>query len=94
MILVRLGICVTLLGLALYSYLQTQHALTHFKIQIPEMEKEITLVQEENRRLAHEISQFQNPSHLMELARRPEYSHLKHPVLKEVLTVPEAWASN
>lgn len=94
MLLARLGICIGVLGLCLYSYLNMQNGVTHLKIQIPQKEKEIQLIREENSRLAYEIGQFESPSHLIELAHRPEYSHLKHPVLKEVLTVPEAWASN
>ena len=92
--LARLGICISALGLCFYSYLHTQNTLTHLKIQIPQVEKEIHCIQEENSRLVLEIEQFESPSHLMELAQRPEYRHLQHPVLKEVLTVPEVWATN
>lgn len=94
MLLARLGICIGVLGACFYSYLNLQNALTHLKIQIPQKEREIQLIREENSRLAYEIGQFESPNHLIELASRPEYSHLKHPVLKEVLTVPEVWASN
>lgn len=93
-LLFRLGICLGVFGLCLYSYLETQNELTHLKIRLPEMEKEVKLIQEENRRLAYEIDQFENPARLIELAHRPEFSHLKHPLLKEILTVPEAFASN
>ena len=93
-LLFRLGICLSVFGFCLYSYLDTQNQVTHLKIQLPEVEKEIKLIQEENRRLGFEIDQFENPTHLIELAHYPEYSHLKHPLLKEILTVPEAFASN
>lgn len=93
-LLFRLGICLGVFGLCLYSYLETQNELTHLKISLPEMEKEVKLIQEENRRLAYEIDQLENPARLIELAHRPEFSHLKHPLLKEILTVPEAFASN
>jgi len=92
-LLLRLGFCFAGLGFCLYSYLEAQNDLTQLKIRIPEWEKEIRLVREENQRLSYEIDQFQSPSHLIELARRPEFSHLKHPLLKEVLTVPEALAA-
>jgi hypothetical protein len=81
-------------GLCLYSYLETQNQLTHLKIHLPEVEKEMKLIREENQRLAYEIDQFENPAHLIELAHCPEYAHLKHPLIKEILTVPEAFASN
>ena len=93
-LLLRLGICLAVSGLSLYSYLNLQNELTSLKIEIPAIEKEIDLIAEENRRLSYEIGQFQSPSHLIELAHRPEFSHLKHPLLKEILTVPEPIASN
>ena len=92
-LLLRLGICLTILALSLYSYLDLQNRQTQLKIQLPEVEKQIKLIQEENRRLAYEIDQFENPAHLIELAHHPEYAHLKHPLIKEILTVPEAFAS-
>jgi hypothetical protein len=93
-LLLRLALCLTVFGLCLYSYLDLQNELTALKMLLPAVEKEIDLVAEENRRLSYEIGQFQSPSHLIELAHRPEFSHLKHPLLKEILTVPEAIASN
>ncbi len=93
-VLLRLGVCLSVFGLCLYSYLDTQNEVTHLKIKLPEVEKQIKLIQEENRRLSYEIDQFENPAHLIELAHYPEYAHLKHPLLKEILTVPEAFASN
>lgn len=93
-VLVRLGICLGVFGLGLYSYLDTQNQLTHLKIRLPDVEKELNLIREENRRLAYEIDQFESPAHLIELAHYPEYAHLKHPLIKEILTVPEAFASN
>lgn len=88
-ILLRLGVCLLVFGFCLYSYLETQNQLTALKIKIPEIDRELSFIREENRRLSYEVDQFQSPSHLIELARHPEFSHLKHPVLKEVLTVPE-----
>ena len=79
---------------SLFSYLEVQNEVTHLKIQLPEIEKEIQLIREESRRLTFEIDQFQSPSHLIELAHRPEMGHLKHPLLQEILTVPEAFAAN
>ena len=91
--LLRLGFMVSVFAFCLYSYLNMQNEVTQLRIQLPEVEKEIRLTQEESRRLLLQIEQFENPAHLMELARSPEYSHLKHPLNKEILTVPEAFAS-
>lgn len=93
-ILLRLSFCLGVFGLCLYSYLETQNQLTHLKIRLPDLEKEIKQVREETTRLSYEIDRFENPTHLIELAHHPEYSHLRHPLLKEILTVPEAFASN
>lgn len=93
-VLIQIGVCLSVFGLCLYSYLDRQNSLTKMKIQLPQTEKEIQLVREENRRLSYQIEQFESPSHLIELAHRPEFGHLKHPILKEILTVPEAYATN
>ena len=93
-ILMRLGFCLTVFGFCLYSYLEAQNGLTELKIKLPELEKEIRHVREENRRLTYEIDEFQSPANLIELGTRPEFRHLKHPLLNEVLTVPEPIAAN
>lgn len=94
MIFYKLGFCVSVLGGLLYSYLQIQNTATELKIQLPELEKQVAKIKEENKRLQYQIESFEQPAHLIELAHRPEFSHLKHPVLREILTVPEAIATN
>ena len=91
---IQVGICVCVFGFCLYSYLEQQNTLTRVKMQLPEVEKEIQLIREESRRLSYQIDRFESPSHLIELAHAPEFSHLKHPILREILTVPEAFAVN
>jgi hypothetical protein len=93
-LLIKLAMCLTVFGLCLYSYLDMQNELTQLKIQLPEIEKDLRLVREESRRLSYEIDQLESPARLIELAHHPEYSHLKHPLLREILTVPEAFATN
>ncbi len=93
-LLLRLGICVSVFGVLLFFYLEKQNELTHLKIQLPKLEKQIANCRQEISRLRYEVDQFENPSHLIELAHRPEFGHLKYPLLKEILTVPEAIASN
>lgn len=92
-LLLRLGFCLAVCGFCLYSYLEMQNDLTQLKIKLPQVDQEIRLIREENRRLAYEIDQFLSPSHLIEMAHRPEFSHLQHPLLKEILTVPEVFAA-
>lgn len=90
----QLTVCFMVFGSCLYSYLSVQNELTELKIKIPRMKTEIDLMLEENCRLVYEIDLFQNPAYLMELAHRPEFAHLKHPLFKEVLTVPELLVTN
>jgi hypothetical protein len=88
--LIKIGVCLMVFALCLYSYIDKQNQLTKMRMEIPHLAKEIKAIKEENTRLQYEIDQFESPAHLMELARSSEFSHLKHPLLKEILTVPEA----
>lgn len=90
----RFSIFLVAFGICLYFYLEKQNELTELKIKLPEMEKKIARIEEENQRLTYQIDRFESPTHLIELAHHPEYAHLKHPLLQEILTVPEAFASN
>lgn len=72
----------------LYVYIDRQNALTELKLQIPFLEKEVKQILEENIKLHYEINQFESPIHLMELARKPEFGHLKYPSLDQVLILP------
>lgn len=92
--LLQIGVCFIVFGFCLYSYLDAQNSVTKLKMQLPQKEKEIVAIREEMRRLSYQVELFENPSHLIELAHRPEFSHLRHPVLREILTVPEAFAVN
>lgn len=89
-LLVQMGVCFAISGFFLYSYLDEQNDLTQLKMKIPQKEKEIQSLMEENRRLTYQVERFESPSNLMELAHLPEFRHLKHPSLREILTVQEA----
>ncbi len=88
----RLLLCVLFSGFCLYSFIDQQNEVTEVRIKLPKVAKEIRAIVEESRRLQYEIEQFENPGHLMQLARRPEYSHLKHPLVKEITMVGEGVA--
>lgn len=93
-LLIRLGVCVSVFGVLLFFYLEKQNELTHLKIQLPQLEKQIAKTREEISRLRYEVDQFENPTHLIELVHRPEFGHLRYPLLKEILTVPEVIVCN
>ena len=91
-VLPRLGFCLGVLSLCLYSYQSKQNELTQLKIRLPQLERDICSILEETQKLQFEIDKAESPSKLIELAHRPEFRHLKHPLIKEVLTVPEGIA--
>lgn len=78
-------VCISALGLFLYAYVEKQNQLTALRLQIPKLEKEVRTLEEENVQLMYEIEQFESPIHLMELSRNPEFGHLKHPLLKDIV---------
>lgn len=85
---IRLFSCILVLGLCLYYYIEKQNEITELRLAIPALTKELRAIQQENTRMQFEIDRFENPVHLIELARRPEYSHLKHPLVKDVIILP------
>lgn len=91
-ILTRVGICICTSAFCIYSYIDRQNQLTHLKIQIPIVEKEIQSLREQTKKLHYEIDRFENPSHLLELTRMPQFSHLRHPLLRDILTLGEGIA--
>lgn len=88
----RLALCILCVGFSFYSFIDVQNRATELRIRLPKLAKEIRTISEENERLQYEIERFENPQHLMQLARRAEYSHLKHPLLKEIATCKEGIA--
>lgn len=87
--LTRILVCIAVCGGFLYAYVDKQNAVTQRRLEIPVLAKEIKDIKEENTRFKYEIELFESPEHLMELARHSEYSHLKHPMLKEIVTLPQ-----
>lgn len=75
--LISLFFCVAAASVAIYVYIDAQNALTEVKLMIPQVQKELHELKEENKRLRFEAAQFESPEHLMQLSRKPEFSHLK-----------------
>ncbi len=89
---IRLLICIGCLSILVYSYINEQNAMTRLQLDIPKVAKEIRDLQEENTRLQYEIDLFESPAHLIELSRHTEFAHLKHPMLKDIVSLQEALA--
>lgn len=84
----RLGICIVVVGLTLFAYIEKQNELTELRLLIPVLAKKVKNLQDEKIRLVYEIEQFESPMHLMELMHKPEFSHLKYPFLKDEVFLP------
>jgi len=83
----RVFLCILTLGICLYAYINKQNQITELRLHIPTLSQELQVIQQKNTRLQFEIDQFENPLHLMELARCPQFSHLKHPLVNEIITI-------
>ena len=88
----RIFICIFILSIFLYRYIDQQNGLTRLRLRLPTLAKEIKAIKEENQHLQYQIDQFENPEHLMALARNPAYAHLKQPLTKEIFTCIEGLA--
>ena len=88
----RIAACIFAFSLCLYFYVDKQNELTSFKIRVPKVTKEIEVTKEESQQLQYEIDRFESPLSLMEFTKLPEFSHLKHPFLRDVLKVAEGIA--
>lgn len=83
----RLLVCILTASVMLLAYIEKQNDLTELRLAIPALAKELKSIQDENIRLKYEIERFESPSHLMELARKPEFSYLKFPYLSEEIII-------
>lgn len=85
---------VMVFSLCLYSYLDAQNSLTEKKMEVAVLHRELQQMQGEVQRLSFQIEAWESPSHLLELAKAPEYRHLRHPALEDVLSVPQLYTKN
>ena len=88
-LLIRLLICIFFAGLMLYKYINKLNDLTELRLSNPILAREVKEVHEQNLELQYAIDCFESPLHLMELADKPEFGHLKYPTLNEILLLPE-----
>jgi hypothetical protein len=88
-LLIRLLICISFAGLMLYKYIDKLNDLTELRLSIPVLAREVKDIHEQNLELQYTIDCFESPLHLMELASKPEFGHLKYPTLNDVISLPE-----
>jgi hypothetical protein len=85
----RIFLVAAILGIGLFAYIEKSNHVTRLRITVPQLSKKLKSIEEENARLLFTIEQFENPVHLMQLARKPEFSHLKYPINTEVIFIEE-----
>lgn len=90
--LIKILICLFAFAFSFYSYVEKQNKVTSLKIEIPKIAKEIQDLRVEIKKIEYEVDKFENPAYLMQLLRQPEYAHLKHPFVHDVLNIPEGVA--
>lgn len=84
-LLIKTLLCIGIAAFSLYAHIDTINDLTALRLAIPILEKEVRALQKENEHLHYEIDRFESPIHLMELSRKSEYGHLKHPLVEDVI---------
>lgn len=84
---IRVAICLCSVSFVVYAYIDQRNQLTELRRVIPQIEKKLKRVQEENVALNYEIDRFRDPRNLLKLSRQPEYSHLRYPSSDEVIIV-------
>lgn len=89
--LLQILVCIFIVSFTLYVNVEKNNQLTELQLLLPQLEKEVKMLQRENERLSYEVDRFESPVHLMELLRTPEFSDLEYPHDKDVivLSVPK-----
>lgn len=78
------------IGGSLLLYIEQLNELTRLRLEIPQLVREVKAAQEENERMQVEIDRFESPLYLMEMLKKPEFSHLKFPRQSEIIIVEES----
>lgn len=85
--LVKIFICIFCFGVSLYIYLDKLNSQSELKVQVPQIAKEIELIEQDLVNLNYQIESFKNPTHLLNLALRPEFGHLKFSRQSDVMLI-------
>ena len=86
-LLIRLLLCIFTLGFFVYHFIDQQNRVILLKMQIPALTKELSLIKEKNTVLRFEVEQFESPKNLFKILQNKKYSHLSHPLEKDVIVV-------
>lgn len=89
----KIILCLASVVAALYFYIDKQNELIELRMNVRTLAKELREIQENNVSLQYEVDRFESPVHLMELARKPAFSHLKYPYTKDIIILRETPSS-
>ena len=81
---IKFVFCIFVAGLTLYLYINSLNELTVLRLEIPYLVKQVKSIRDENMEIEYEIERFESPIHLMELLKKPEFSHLHYPYVRDV----------
>lgn len=81
--------CVAFAACLLYAYIDQHNQLTVLQMKVPVLKKKLKAIEDEIALLQCEKEKFENPLHLMELASKPQFGHLKHPLICDVIIMNE-----
>ena len=85
----QLLICLAAAAAVTYNIVDRENELTALRRQLPQIERELRRLNEENRHLQYDVDRFATPLHLMELAEKPEFGHLHFPYSNDVVIIDE-----
>ncbi len=83
----RLLMCGIFITAVTYVFIDKQNHITELRRRIPEIKKVLRNVIDSNKKLKYQIDRFESPLNLMEISKRPEFSHLRYPAENEVITI-------
>ncbi len=89
LLLSRLLLCIAVAGVFLYLYINKVNDLTELRLNIPILARELKEIKEKNLELQYLIDCFESPLHLIEMADKPEFGHLKYPMVEDIFFIPE-----
>lgn len=73
---IRLLALLVFFGASLFSYIDRENRLTAARLALDPVVREVKALEEGNAALSYQLSRFEAPSHLLEIAGEPAYGHL------------------
>lgn len=85
--LAKVAICFFSFAAVGYEHIHEINKMTSVRIQIPKIQQEIHVINEEIDQLNYEFQEFENPQRLLHLAKQAEYSDLHFPYQQDILVM-------